>query len=683
MAAAVAVAAGLLTGLSWGASSPPAQALSGADFDPGNIITDQVFFNSGAMSESQVQSFLASRIGSCSNSNCLNVKRLDTASRPADAMCNAYQGASQEPVSRIIAKVAQACGINPQVLLVTLQKEQSLVSGSIARAPSDARLERAMGYACPDSANGGCDPSFAGVYNQLYKASWQFKRYANPAGTSNYFTQYAPGGNRTVLYNPNAACGSKSVFIKNQATANLYYYTPYTPNAPALANLNGTGDSCSAYGNRNFWVYFTDWFGSTTGGNGPQGALDSLTTGLESVSVNGWAFDRDLPAPIGVHVYVDKTGYPLTADRSRPDVGAAYPSKGNNHGFQGTVPASPGVHEVCVYAIGLRGNGNTTLGCRTVTIASASPVGAVDSVVAAPGGVRVNGWALDPESTASIAVHAYVDGVGYPLRASGQRPDIGRAYPANGAAHGFTADLPASAGARSVCFFAINQGAGGNSNLGCKTVTAVGSTPVGALDVVSTSANAITVAGWALDGDTTASIPVHVYVDGVGRVTTASNARPDIARNYPAYGAAHGFSSTVTASAGSHSVCVYAINQGAGTSNTTLGCRTVVVGGALPVGNFESALGTTGGVRVNGWVVDPDTAAPLPVAFTVDGAAAATVVADQSRPDVARSYPTSGPLHGFGVVVPAAPGSRTVCGTAKDSSGVGQLNLGCRTVTVP
>ncbi|MBC7404826.1 MAG: hypothetical protein H7252_03970 [Cytophaga sp.] len=54
--------------------------------------------------------------------------------------------------------------------------------------------------------------------------------------------------------------------MENQATAGLYNYTPYQPNTAALANLYGTGDSCSAYGNRNFWRMFYDWFGSTTGG---------------------------------------------------------------------------------------------------------------------------------------------------------------------------------------------------------------------------------------------------------------------------------------------------------------------------------------------------------------------------------------------------------------------------------
>ena len=59
------------------------------------------------------------------------------------------------------------------------------------------------------------------------------------------------------------------VYIQNQATAGLYNYTPYRPNQAALDAGYGTGDSCSAYGNRNFWLYFTDWFGSTqhaTGG---------------------------------------------------------------------------------------------------------------------------------------------------------------------------------------------------------------------------------------------------------------------------------------------------------------------------------------------------------------------------------------------------------------------------------
>jgi hypothetical protein len=71
--------------------------------------------------------------------------------------------------------------------------------------------------------------------------------------------------NANIQYNPNAGCGSGTVYIQNQATAGLYNYTPYQPNPAALNNLYGTGDGCSAYGNRNFWRMFNDWFGSTYG----------------------------------------------------------------------------------------------------------------------------------------------------------------------------------------------------------------------------------------------------------------------------------------------------------------------------------------------------------------------------------------------------------------------------------
>jgi hypothetical protein len=40
----------------------------------------------------------------------------------------------------------------------------------------------------------------------------------------------------------------------------------------------------------------------------------------------------------------------------------------------------------------------------------------------------------------------------------------------------------------------------------------------------------------------------------------------------------HGYAGTVELAPGRHTVCTYAINVGAGTSNTHLGCRSVTVG---------------------------------------------------------------------------------------------------------
>ncbi len=236
-----------------------------SQFRPGQIISDAVFFDSTTMTEGQIQSFLESRVASCrAGYTCLKDKYDTSRSIAGDAMCGAYVGGASERASRIIFKVAQACGINPQVILVTLQKEKSLVTN---REPTADHYKIAMGQGCPDTA--GCDSRYYGFFNQVYGAAWQFKRYANPPGTSQYFTWYAPGKTWNVRFHPNTACGTSPVYIANQATANLYYYTPYQPNAAALRAGYGLGDSCSAYGNRNFYNYFTDWFGSTLTPYGP------------------------------------------------------------------------------------------------------------------------------------------------------------------------------------------------------------------------------------------------------------------------------------------------------------------------------------------------------------------------------------------------------------------------------
>ena len=143
-----------------------------------------------------------------------------------------------------------------QVLIVMLQKEQGLVLDSW---PVGQQYAAAMGQACPDTAP--CDPSFAGFFAQVYGGARQMKIYLEGV----YFTWYAPGRTWNILYNPNEGCGSSPVRIENAATSALYYYTPYQPNAAALSAGYGTGNSCSAYGNRNFFNFFTDWFGSTQG----------------------------------------------------------------------------------------------------------------------------------------------------------------------------------------------------------------------------------------------------------------------------------------------------------------------------------------------------------------------------------------------------------------------------------
>ena len=226
-------------------------------FNAGDIIDDDVFYNAGTMDAAQIQAFLTTKGSECTSSLCLKNLRQDTWTRPADAYCASYAGQAGETAAWIIAKVGRACGINPQVLLVLLQKEQGLVRTT---DPTETKLLKAVGYGCPDTAP--CDTQYYGFYNQLYNAAHRFKYYRAHPGSFGH----RAGMTINVRYHPNAACGTVPVYLQNQATAGLYNYTPYTPNEAALRAGYGTGDSCSAYGNRNFFSYFTDWFGSTQSG---------------------------------------------------------------------------------------------------------------------------------------------------------------------------------------------------------------------------------------------------------------------------------------------------------------------------------------------------------------------------------------------------------------------------------
>ncbi|MFT4157031.1 MAG: hypothetical protein QM630_03770 [Microbacterium sp.] len=253
-----------------GAVAPPAASVvktTLTGFSAGNIISDAVFTKKNTMTEAQIQAFFNSKVSKCLGGTdedgraivCLKDFRMTTVNRPADAYCSGYTGAANETAARIIYRVSQACNINPQVLIVMLQKEQGLVTHVW---PSAWRYDIALGQGCPDTA--ACDPEYVGFFHQIYGAARQMQLYME----GRYFTWYAPGKTWNIRYNPNTACGTSPVYVANKATSALYYYTPYQPNAAALRAGYGLGDACSAYGNRNFYNYFTDWFGSTQASTG-------------------------------------------------------------------------------------------------------------------------------------------------------------------------------------------------------------------------------------------------------------------------------------------------------------------------------------------------------------------------------------------------------------------------------
>ncbi|NNG34986.1 hypothetical protein HKD39_04510 [Nakamurella sp. DB0629] len=227
------------------------------------------------MNGGQVQAF-ADQVGAaCTGAWCLRNLVVDVPAYSATRYCTAVPG-GRLAASEALARISAACGINPQVMLTTLQKESGLLTRSDA---TQASWAAAWGWHCPDTGPGGtanCDPQYAGFVNQLYGMASQWSRYRLDPGKYNY----QAGRVEQIMWNvAESGCGAAPVFIRNQATASLYNYTPYQPNAAALAAYPGEGDRCSAYGNRNFFVLFGKYFGGT-------GASIAPTTAVTGTSVS-------------------------------------------------------------------------------------------------------------------------------------------------------------------------------------------------------------------------------------------------------------------------------------------------------------------------------------------------------------------------------------------------------------
>lgn len=242
-----------------------AASLSG--FKPGNIISDGVMGNYNSMTKDEIQAFLTKK-NPCGNTSVSQYQSLKAQYPSIDwhfenghFVClseekfgDGVEIGKGQTAAEIIYQAAQDYRINPQVLIVLLEKEQSLITDTY---PNTKQYRSATGYGCPDTA--ACDTKYYGFKNQVRNAAALFRNVLD-----NGYSAYPEKKSGVYIgYNPNSSCGRSEVYIENRATAALYRYTPYQPNAAALAAGYGTGDGCSAYGNRNFYLYFTDWFGST------------------------------------------------------------------------------------------------------------------------------------------------------------------------------------------------------------------------------------------------------------------------------------------------------------------------------------------------------------------------------------------------------------------------------------
>jgi fructose-specific component phosphotransferase system IIB-like protein len=283
--------------------SKNASAASLANWNAGRIIDDAIFTNFNSMSVSDIQQFLNSKVPSCDTWGSApsefggGTRAQWAASKGYSAPFTCLRDYSEngKSAAQIIYDKAREFQINPQVLIVLLQKEQSLVTDTW---PLPTQYKTAAGYGCPDTAP--CDSQYFGLTNQLTWSSRMFRAILNASPT--WYTPYVLGNNY-IQYNPTSSCGGSIVNIQNRSTQALYNYTPYQPNQDAL-NAGYGSAYCGAYGNRNFYLYFNDWFGSSQAVNGSITITKPLTTNASSTVSRGQtitaSFEVSNSAEVGI-----------------------------------------------------------------------------------------------------------------------------------------------------------------------------------------------------------------------------------------------------------------------------------------------------------------------------------------------------------------------------------------------
>lgn len=176
------------------ASAPP--NAWGLSFNPEEIIPDADFFHPVDMSRAEVQAFLERK-----------------QSTLATYTVTTHQG-EHKKASDVIWESATTHGINPKVLLVLLQKEQSLIEN---QSPTPYNYDWATGFARCDSC-APTDPlvaAYKGFATQVERAAWRSKYYITNAHEFNYRAGVG------------AVVDGVSLIPRNNATAALYNYTPH------------------------------------------------------------------------------------------------------------------------------------------------------------------------------------------------------------------------------------------------------------------------------------------------------------------------------------------------------------------------------------------------------------------------------------------------------------------------
>ncbi|HYE22828.1 MAG TPA: hypothetical protein VD998_04545, partial [Verrucomicrobiae bacterium] len=138
-------------------------------FNPGLLITDEAFGDVGTFgSAAGIQKFLEQRNSVLANTSpefLIKLKEPDTLTKVGleDPQPNLDR---LRTAAELIYDASTKHGLNPQVVLVILEKEQSLITGNFSGDTLQRRLDRSLGFGCPDYE--GCGDIFLGFYRQIF-----------------------------------------------------------------------------------------------------------------------------------------------------------------------------------------------------------------------------------------------------------------------------------------------------------------------------------------------------------------------------------------------------------------------------------------------------------------------------------------------------------------------------------
>lgn len=189
-----------------------------------------------------------------------------------------------------------------------------------------------------------------------------------------------------------------------------------------------------------------------------------------------------------------------------------------------------------------------------------------------------------------------------------------------------------------------------------------GSPPPRGKAVVLREPGGVVVGGGAADPSTKAAVPVDLVVDG--KVVASTRTAKGL------------FVAKAALGDGTHQACAIGRNNAPG-DDTTLGCADLTIS-PDPVGQLELLVVPRQAPTLAGWVLDPDTKAPVTVEVTVDGTAVGSWPAarpGRELPGYSADYTTA---HHLQVALPELAGhAGTVCASALDTTRPVSVTLGC------